>query len=109
MNHTMTEEEIRNALDSIARTYEPSQRPRFAPLFKYKDQIRELRGHRASFETIAKFLKKFSVQTTGETVRRFHRLVIEQKPLKRKSRRRKPNLKSRNTNVGNPDAGHTRH
>lgn len=85
----MTEEEIRDALDSIARDYQPAQRQRFESLLKYKNQIQELRSHRASFETIAKFLKQFSVHTTGETVRRFHRLVVEQKSLKRKRRQRK--------------------
>jgi hypothetical protein len=34
-------------------------------------------------------LKGLSVQTTGETVRRFYRAVIEQKPAKRKRIRRR--------------------
>jgi len=99
MNNTMTEDEIRDALDSIARDYQPD-RQRFSPLLKYKNQIQELRSHRASFETIAKYLKKFSIQTTGETIRRFYRLVIEQKPLRRKRRgRRKALVKKRNAKV----------
>jgi hypothetical protein len=99
MNNAMTEEEIRDALDSIAREYQPD-RQRFSPLLKYKNQIQELRSHRASFETIAKFLKKFSIQTTGETIRRFHRLVIEQKPLKRKRRGRiKTAVKKHNAKI----------
>lgn len=90
MNNTATsEEEIRNALDAIARTFQPSQRPRFTPLIPYKNQIRELRSQKASFQTIAKLLKKFSVQTTGETVRRFYRIVIEQKTVKRKRRQQR--------------------
>jgi hypothetical protein len=85
---TTNEESIRNALDDIARNFQPSTRQRFAPLLPYKNQVLELRGQKASFKTIAKLLKRFSVQTTGETVRRFYHIVIEQKPTKRKRNRR---------------------
>jgi len=78
-----------HALDLIAKTFQPSQRPRFAPLIPYKNQIQEFRSQKASFRTIAKLLKRFSVQTTGETVRRFFHVVIEQKPAKRKRIRRR--------------------
>jgi len=93
-NAATTEEEIRSALDAIAKNFQPSRRPRFVPLIAYKNQIRELRSQNASFATIAKLLKRFSIQTTGETVRRFHRIVIEQKTTKR---RRKRVVKMRST------------
>jgi hypothetical protein len=88
-NTTATNEDaIRNALDDIARNFRRSNRQRFAPLMPYQSQVRELRGQKASFKTIAKLLKRFSVQTTGETVRRFYHIVIEQKPARRKRNRR---------------------
>jgi hypothetical protein len=83
------EDEIRNALDSLAKTFQPAKRPRFAPLIPYKNQIQVFRSQKASFNTIAKLLKRFSVQTTGETVRRFYQIVVEQKPAKRKRIRRR--------------------
>ncbi len=81
---TTNEEEIRNALDAIAKNFKPPTRPRFTSLIPYKNQIQIFRSQKASFNTIAKLLKKFSVQTTGETVRRFFHVFIEQKPAKRK-------------------------
>lgn len=97
-NGTTTDEEaIRSALDDIAKTFQPSNRQRFAPLMPYKNQVQELRSQKASFKTIAKLLKRFSVQTTGETVRRFYYIVIEQKPTKPKKnlRREKKQAKKR--------------
>jgi hypothetical protein len=88
-NPETNEDEIRNALDAIAKTFQPSQRPRFARLIAYKNQIHQLRNQKASFKTIAKLLKRFSVQTTGETVRRFYHAVIQQKPATRKRIRRR--------------------
>ena len=95
MNDTMNEEEIRTTLDSIARNVQPSRRSAFAVLIPFKGHIRYLRSQRASFATIAKCLKEFSVQTAGETVRRFYRAVIEPVPSKQKRRRRKASLKQR--------------
>lgn len=88
-NTASNEDEIRNALDSLAKTFQPAKRPRFAPLIPYKNQIQIFRSQKASFNTIAKLLKRFSVHTTGETVRRFYHIVIEQKPVKRKRIRRR--------------------
>lgn len=85
---TTSEEEIRAALDDIARNFKPSTPPRFAPLIPYKNQIQVFRSQKVSFKNIAKLLKRFSVQTTGETVRRFYHIVIEQRPAKRKRIRR---------------------
>lgn len=95
MNDTMNEEEIRNALDSIARNFQPSRRPAFAVLIPFKGQIRYLRSQRASFATIAKCLKQYSVETVGETVRRFYCTVIEPAPSAKKRRRRKAKPKQR--------------
>jgi hypothetical protein len=86
---TTNEEEIRNALDAIAKDFKPPTPPRFAPLIPFKNQIQIFRNQKASFNTIAKLLKRFSVQTTGETVRRFYHIVIEQKSAKRKRIRRR--------------------
>jgi len=105
----MNEQDIRSALDSIARNYKPPRRERFASLIPFRNQIQDIRNQRASFETIAKFLKKFSIETTGETVRRFYRIVIEQKSAPQKRRRKvncraaKANLKStKSWSIGEP-------
>lgn len=81
---TTSEDKIRAALDELARDFKRSSPPRFAPLIPYQNQIQVFREQRASFKTIAKLLKRFSVQTTGETVRRFYHITIEQRPMKRK-------------------------
>lgn len=81
---TVSQDEIRRALDEIAKNFQPSNRQRFISLMPYQNQVRELRGQKASFKTIAKLLKRFSVQVTGETVRRFYHIVIAKKSAKRK-------------------------
>ena len=86
MNSTPTtnENEIRQALDDIARNFQRQNGQRFAALFPYQNQVRDLRSQNASFRAIAKLLKRFAVKTTRETVRRFYHIVIEQKPARRK-------------------------
>lgn len=97
-NATATnEDDIRHALDDIARNFQRSNRQRFAPLMPYQDQVRELRGQNASFKTIAKLLKRFSVHITGETVRRFYHIVIEQKRARRKRIRRREIRRTKKT------------
>lgn len=79
--------EIRSALASVVKTYEPSRRVRFRNLAPFRDEIRELRDKGAAFVTIAAILKKHSVTASHETVRRFYREEIEQKPRRRKRTR----------------------
>jgi hypothetical protein len=85
MSNPRSIEEIRTALASAAKTYQPARRPRYARLIPFKAEIQELREHRASFQTIAAILKRQSVMVSHELVRRFYREVIEQKaPMRRK-------------------------
>lgn len=79
--------EIRSALASVVKTYEPSRRVRFKSLMPFKDEVRELRGKGAAFVTIAEILRKHSVNASHETVRRFYREEIEQKPHRRRRAR----------------------
>ncbi|HYM36662.1 MAG TPA: hypothetical protein VET48_14780 [Steroidobacteraceae bacterium] len=79
--------DVRTALASVVKTYEPSRRVRFRNLSPFKEEIRELRSRGAAFVTIAEILKKHSVQASHETVRRFYREAIEQKPSRRKRSR----------------------
>jgi hypothetical protein len=62
------------------------------------------RNQKASFKTIAKLLKRFSVQTTGETVRRFYHIVIAKKSAKRKRirDRKKRQIKKRSVKLKFP-------
>ena len=80
--------EVRSALASVAESFEPSRRVRFKNLAPFKNEIRDLKGRGAAFATIAEILKKHSVKASHETVRRFYRETIEQKPPRR---RRSPN------------------
>ena len=79
--------DIRSALASVVKTYEPSRRTRFKNLAPFTDEIRELRSRGAAFVTIAEILKKHSVKASHETVRRFYREAIEGKPRRRKRSR----------------------
>ncbi|MGA3008580.1 MAG: hypothetical protein ABSE59_11885 [Opitutaceae bacterium] len=109
MNGTMSD--IRSALASAAKTYEPSRRVRFKAVAPFEDEIRELRNRGAAFVIIAGILKKHEVKSSHETVRRFYREVIEGKPRRRKRRRnsrtraqpaKPPRIPSSNGNTPRP-------
>lgn len=86
MNSTPTtnENEIRRALDDIARNFQIQNGQRFVTLLPYQNQVRDLRSQNASFRAIARLLKGFDVKTSRETVRRFYYVVIEHKQARRK-------------------------
>lgn len=86
---TIKTDEIRTALVSVAENFQPRRRQRFKLLLPLKEEIRELRRRGASFETIAELLRKHSVQTSHETVRRFCREVLDEQPVRRNRRRSK--------------------
>jgi hypothetical protein len=94
---------VRTALGSAARNFQPTRRSRFKLLAALKEEIRELRTRGASFETIAELLKKHSVKTSHESVRRFYREVIEQKPVSRK--RRRTSRRKQITSITSPPRG----
>lgn len=79
--------DIRSALASVAKTYEPLRRVRFRNLAPFTEEIRALRSRGAAFVTIAEILKKHSVNVSHETVRRFYREAIEKTPSRRKRSR----------------------
>lgn len=87
MNGTNTMSNIRSAIASAAKTYEPSRRVRFKVVAQFKDEICELRSRGAAFVIIAEILSKHGVKSSHETVRRFYREVIEEKPRRRKRSR----------------------
>jgi len=89
MNNAIVITDIRSALASVVKGYQPSRRARFRNLAPFTEEIRQLRSRGASFETIAEILKKHSITTSHETVRRFYRETIEQKPVGRKRRRKR--------------------
>jgi hypothetical protein len=84
MNSAIAMTEVRSALASVVETYEPSRRIRFKRLAPFREEIRGLRSRGAAFLTIADILKTHSVKVSHETVRRFYREDIEQKPSRRK-------------------------
>ena len=111
MNGTSTMSDIRSALASAAKTYEPSRRVRFKAVAPFKDEIRELRNRGAAFAIIAEILKEHGVKASHETVRRFYREVIEEKPRRRKRSRnnhtraqpaKPPRIPSTNGNAPRP-------
>ena len=89
------EDKIRAALVSAASRNQSLRRRQFNKLMRYKELIGELRNQDASFITIEKILRTESFHVSHETIRTFYREVIEQKPLKRKRRHQKPNIKNR--------------
>jgi hypothetical protein len=84
MNSAIAMTEVRSALASVVKTYEPSRRIRFKSLAPFREEIRGLRSRGAAFLTIADILKTHSVKVSHETVRRFYREDIEEKPSRRK-------------------------
>jgi IS30 family transposase len=100
------EDEIRDALDAVAKNYNPPTRPRFATLLPFKRQIEFLRSQKASFRMIAKLLEPHSVQTSRETVRRFYHDIIEGLPPKQRQKIRRtkagPKRKMRKTKTAMP-------
>jgi hypothetical protein len=95
MNEPSPEEDkIWAALASAASRNQSLRRRQFNKLMKYKELIRDLRIQDASFVTIEKLLRAHSFRVSHETIRAFYRRAIEEKPLKRKYRRRK--LKAKN-------------
>lgn len=86
---TIKTDEIRTALVSVAENFQPRRRQRFKLLVPLKEEIRALRRRGASFETIAELLRKHSVRTSHETVRRFCREILDEQPMRRN--RRRPN------------------
>lgn len=91
---TIETDEIRTALVSVAENFQPRRRQRFKSLLPLREEIRGLRRRGASFETIAELLRKHSVQTSHETVRRFYREIIEERPWKPKRRRKKSRVRT---------------
>lgn len=95
MNTASVMTDIRSALASVVKTYEPSRPVRFQSLAPFKEEIRELRSRGAAFVTIAEILRKHSVKVSHETVRRFYREAIEQKPRRGKRSRNGSKPRSR--------------
>jgi len=93
----LKEDKIRAALASAAGRNQSMRRRQFNKLMGYKELIRDLRSQDASFITIEKLLRTESFHISHETIRAFYRAEIEQKPLKRKRRRQKANLKNGST------------
>ena len=98
MNETSPKEDkIRAALASAAGRNQSLRRRQFNKLMGYKELIRDLRSQDASFITIEKLLRTESFHISHETIRAFYRAEIEKKPLKRRRRRQKANLKNGST------------
>jgi IS30 family transposase len=104
---TIKTDEIRTALVSVAENFQPRRHQRFKLLIPLREEIRALRRRGASFEIIAELLRKHSVQTSHETVRRFCREVIEEQPGRRTRRRSTRSRSTHGATQSRPKAGAT--
>ena len=72
------------------RAFKPVCTNRYAKLLPFKDGIVELRQKGASYRLIRELLSTIDVAVTADTIGRFVREVIEQRPPGRSNRRRHP-------------------
>jgi hypothetical protein len=87
---TKTTEEIQRALENAAEKLDSTATQPFALLLPFRDQIRLMRSKGAPFETIAEILGQHELPVSRETVRRFCREILREKPR----RSRKPLMPS---------------
>lgn len=87
MNNDLTTDEQRRRVADAAANFTVPVAQSYATLMPLKDSITILRRKGASFRAIVDILRTVEVKVSHDTLSRFHREVIEQKPL-RKSRRR---------------------
>ena len=73
-----------------ARAFTPVRASRYAKLLPFKDGITELRQKGASYRLIRELLTTIDVSVTVDTIGRFVRELIEQRPPARPNHRKTP-------------------
>lgn len=86
MNTDPTTAEQQRVIAQAAADYTPPEPQSHAMLMPHRESIAMLRSKGASYRAIAKILDKVKIQVSLDTLSRFCRETIEQKP-ERKSRR----------------------
>jgi hypothetical protein len=86
MGDKSSSEDINLRFKELASGYQPKLPRKFALLFPFKTQIEGLLARRASYDDIRLLLEDVKVVVSKDTVHRFCRQVIGQKPV----RQRKP-------------------
>lgn len=87
MNNDLTTDEQQRRVADAAANFTVPVAQSYATLMPLKDSITMLRRKGASFRAIVDILRTVQVKVSHDTLSRFYREVIDQKPL-RKSRRR---------------------
>jgi hypothetical protein len=91
MDNDLTPDERQRRLADAAASFTVPVAQSYATLLPLKDSIATLRRKGASFRAIVDILRAIEVKVSQDTLSRFCREVIEQRP-ERKSKRRRPLL-----------------
>lgn len=91
MDNDLTPDERQRRLADAAASFTVPIAQSYATLLPLKDSIATLRRKGASFRAIVDILRTIQVKVSQDTLSRFCREVIDQKP-ERKNRRRRPFL-----------------
>jgi hypothetical protein len=80
MNEKTAHEGSKIRFEELASGYRPKLPPKLAQLFPLKKQIQELRSRKASYDDIRLLLEDVNVKVSLDTVYRFCRDMLREKP-----------------------------
>ena len=107
MGDNSSSEDTQTRFKELANGYKTKLPRKLALLFPFKSQIEELLARQASYDDIRLLLEDVKVVVSKDTVHRFCRRVIGQKPVRQRSAGAKGNFaisKSRRFNRHRPKA-----
>lgn len=105
MDNDLTPDECQRRLADAAASFTVPVAQSYATLLPLKESIATLRRKGASFRAIVDILRTIEVKVSQDTLSRFCREVIDQKP-ERKSRRRRSFLAEQTNAADPPSAAH---
>jgi hypothetical protein len=85
MSEDRSSEDSQTRFKELAGGFQPKLPRKFALLLPFKTQIEELLARRASFDDIRLLLEDVKIVVSKDTVHRFCRQVIGQKPVRQRS------------------------
>lgn len=85
MTSDSTTKKIENQFSELAEHYEPKLPRKLALLLPFKAHIEELRTKRASYDAIRILLAEVNIVVSNDTVHRFCRNVIGQRPSRHRN------------------------
>jgi hypothetical protein len=85
MSDNGSSEDSQSRFKELASGYQPKLPRKFALLLPFKTQIEELLARQASYDDIRLLLEDVKIFVSKDTVHRFCRQVIGQKPVRRRN------------------------